>query len=289
MGVRGRPLNIAQMVLEGYSDLNDTEVKELTGLLCDMYNDSQNVVTIPDTNVIFVGDLHGEFDCAMAVKRLVDKYHNHHFVFLGDYGDRGPQQTATFNLVAALAIKHADRVLMLRGNHESTSVALRYGFYFEVQRLYNRQLFDHISAAFAELPLSARSKNGVFACHGGVPEGVNCLEDLIAPNRKSDEFDEDIFYQLVWNDPEEGDFRFRPNPRGGRSRIFGEKAFDEFCNQLDIKLLFRAHQVFPEGIKKFFEGRLVSVFSSRYRGRVNPKVARLGKNFQIEELAIQCT
>ena len=279
-------MNIAQMVLEGYKDLNADEVKELTGLLCDTYNEKENIILIPDTNVIFVGDLHGEFDCASAVKRLADKYNNHSIVFLGDYGDRGPEQAATFNLVSAMAVQYPDRVVMLRGNHESTSIATRYGFYLEVQRLYTRTLFDHYSAVFTELPIGAMSKSGIFACHGGVPEGAQSLQDLAAINRKSDEFEDDMLYQLVWNDPQEGDFRFRPNSRGGRSRIYGEKAFNEFCNNLGVKILFRAHQVFPDGVRTFFDGNLVSVFSSRYEGAVQPKVVRVGKDHRQEVIAI---
>lgn len=274
------------MVLEGYSDLSVDEVKSLLGLLSDVYNGQSNVMQIPNSNIIFVGDLHGEFDCAMAVKRLVDKYPEHTFVFLGDYGDRGPNQAATFNLVAALAVRYPHRVIMLRGNHESSSVATRYGFYFEVQRLYNIHLFDHYSAAFSTLPLAAHSKSGIFACHGGVPEGVADIDDIQSENRRSDEFDSDILYQLVWNDPEEGDFSFRPNSRGRRCRIFGKKAFDEFCGNLDIAIFLRAHQVFANGIQRFFQGKLVSVFSSRYGGSVEPKVVRLGKSHTIETIPI---
>jgi protein phosphatase len=207
-------------------------------------------------------------------------------VFLGDYADRGPEQIETFNLVMALAIESPDRVLMLRGNHETDEVAQRYGFYTEVTRKYSFDVYGYYLHVFQVLPLAAQSSEGIFACHGGVPEGVNSVGEIQTRNRFNLNLPDDILFQLVWNDPKEADFRFAANSRGNRVKAFGRKAFDEFAESLAIRIMFRAHEVIPEGIKTFFDNRLISVFSAEYRGMASPKVVRLGSDFTIEPLLL---
>jgi hypothetical protein len=95
-----------------------------------------------------------------------------------------------------------------------------------------------------------------------------------------------IAFQLTWNDPAEGDFRFSPNWRGGDSRIYGRLAFKEFSEALGLNLMFRAHQVFPDGVQTFFDDKLISVFSSAYNNRVNPKIAHLRDGLKTDLIQI---
>ncbi len=99
-------------------------------------------------------------------------------------------------------------------------------------------------------------------------------------------FPEDVLHQLAWNDPKEADFRFAANSRGSRVKAFGRKAFDEFMENLGLKMMFRAHEVFSEGVKTFFDGRLTSIFSASYRGIANPKVVRVGGELKPEIIPI---
>ena len=55
-------------------------------------------------------------------------------------------------------------------------------------------------------------------------------------------------------------------------------------NNIDVKIMFRAHEVFPDGYKTFFDNKLVSVFSATYGPRVKPKVVRLCNDYTIEPL-----
>ncbi len=232
----------------------------------------KNVVNIPDENVVFVGDLHGELDCisAIAEKYVLDG--SWHVVFLGDYGDRGPLQVETFNTVMALAIKYRDRVTMLRGNHESTYVAQKYGFYDAVTNAYSRDFFKEYDRVFKSLPIAASSSKGIFCCHGGVPENVKSIYDIIALDRFSWDIEPGIIFQLLWNDPVEDDTTFTPCIRGGDARYYGRRAFEAFRKNLGIEVMIRAHQVFENGYKRFFDGRLHSIFSCTAGGRVSPSV-----------------
>jgi diadenosine tetraphosphatase ApaH/serine/threonine PP2A family protein phosphatase len=278
--------NLVDEIIGGKTRLGENDVWEVTGALQDRYRAEKNVVRTDHSRFIFVGDLHGEFEHAKNVQRLLDKYQEYQFVFLGDYGDRGPHQLETFHLVAALAIRYTDRVLMLRGNHEASSVAARYGFYHEVVKAYSHDAFMHYARAFSALPMALHTGTRVFACHGGVPEGVESIADIDAVNRHSEELDSEVLFQMAWNDPREGDFEFGPNSRGGNSKIFGEKAFNRFCEKLGIDLMVRAHEVIPEGARTFFGGRLFSIFSASYGGRAQPKVLRVGPALETEILGI---
>lgn len=278
--------SLAQEIIDGRTQVTSEEVEYLTGMSRDLYYDLPNVVETPTENVLYVGDLHGDLGAIKTIYEIARRYKNHSLVFLGDYADRGPYQTETVNFILALGLIEPERVFILRGNHESERVAVRYGFYLDVTKKYSGQIFRKYIDAFEALPVAGLSRNGVFSCHGGVPEGVYSFEQLLELKRQKENFEDNIIMQLVWNDPIDKDVRFRNNVRGEKIRTYGRKAFDEFAHNLEINLMFRAHQVFPDGIQTFFDGRLISIFSTEYNGRVKPKVVRLGKNLQYEALPI---
>ncbi|MHA2179230.1 MAG: metallophosphoesterase [Candidatus Thorarchaeota archaeon] len=279
-------MDLVQSLVDGKTEVSREDIRQITGMIRDLYRDKNNVEEIPTRNVIFVGDLHGEYDCALGVRDLFKKYKNHTFVFLGDYADRGPAQIETINLVMALALLEPERVLMLRGNHESDDTAQKYGFYSEVTRVHSFDVYGYYLDVFQVLPLAAMGE-GIFACHGGIPEGVKSLDDIQTRNRFNLNFPDDVLFQLAWNDPKEADFRFAANSRGQRVKAFGRKAFDEFSDKFGIEKFIRAHEVAPDGIRTFFDDRLISVFSASSHGRANPKVVRLGSKFTIEPIDLQ--
>lgn len=48
----------------------------------------------------------------------------------------------------------------------------------------------------------------------------------------------------------------------GVSFVFGEKVVDEMCEQLDIDLICRAHQVVEDGYEFFNKRKVVTIFSA---------------------------
>ena len=277
-------MEIVRSILDGNNEASKDDIWHLSGLMQDHYRQSPNVLDLTTDKVIFVGDLHGELQCTRAVQKFIKKYDKHHFIFLGDYVDRGPEQIETFNLVMALTLANPKRVIMLRGNHESDKIATKYGFYNVVTKAHSFDVFKHYSRVFEVLPIAVYKKSVLFACHGGVPEGVSSINEIQSRNRRHPDFPDEVIVQVVWNDPKEKDYKFRPSTRGEHLRFFGKTAFTEFMNNIDAKIMFRAHQVFPDGCKTFFDGRLVSVFSSTYGTRVRPKIVRLCSDHNIEPL-----
>lgn len=279
-------MRLAKDVVGGKTKLTESEIRELTTAFTDLYYSKPNVVRTPENDTIYVGDLHGDFQSAQAIRNLFMKSPDDSVVFLGDYVDRGPHQVETFNLVMSLAIQYPERILLLRGNHESNKVARMYGFFDIVRSQYNVDLFDAYCEVFKSLPLARISKNGVFSCHGGIPEGVDTLDQIQSAERRSVDLDNPVVYQIAWNDPVDSDSHFRSNRRGGGTRTFGRLAFDKFVKSMGIKLMIRAHEVFSDGYKRFFGGRLISVFSTAYSYRVNPKVVRVGNDLIPEIISI---
>lgn len=267
-------------------NLSATEIQELTATVSDRYRDLPNLVVTPETDVFYVGDLHGELISALAVRDLLAHNPGSHAVFLGDYADRGPQQIETINLVLSLAEQYPKRVLMLRGNHESSEVARVYGFYSAVSERYSYGLFDSYCRVFEALPLAGLSPSGVFSCHGGIPEQVTSSEQIQEIDRFHINFLDDAAFQLVWNDPREGSFHFRRSYRSDRAREFGRLAFDDFAANLGFRLMMRGHEVFEDGHWDFFDRRLISVFSASYGGTVNPKVIRVRKGHETDIVSI---
>jgi hypothetical protein len=276
----------ADSEFEWRPDLSAEEIRRMTSALHDVYADLPNIVVTPEFNVFYVGDLHGELKSAIAVRDLMVRHPKHSIVFLGDYADRGPQQVETLNLVMSLALEHPERVFMLRGNHESREIAKVYGFYSAVSEHFSPGLFDSYLKVFEALPLAAFSPSGVFACHGGVPEGVDSSEQIAEIERYDVNFPDDTAFQIVWNDPREADFHFRASGRSDRAREFGRLAFEEFTSDLGIELMVRSHEVYEDGFQGFFDGGLMSVFSASYAGRVSPKVIRLDEDLKVRLVPI---
>jgi hypothetical protein len=264
--------------------LTSEEIEVLVGMFRDLYKPLENVVEIPDEQLFFIGDLHGDIGSAQKAQEYLEKYKDYTMIFLGDYVDRGPAQIDTMNLVMALALLNPKRVLLLRGNHESKDTCTYYGFYSEVGSHYSETLFKTYLEAFKVLPLAAMSKEGVYACHGGVPLGVTDIRQIREIDRFTANFENQIFLEIMWNDPKDAEFEFSHSVRGGGIRFFGTVAFERFIKALGIKIFFRAHEVFPDGVQSFFNGKLYSVFSTSYNGRVNPKIIKYEKDSKLDFL-----
>ena len=277
---------IAEKIVNHEFDVSKEEIDVLTKEVMDINDGKPNIIKVPRDKFIFVGDLHGDLDSLLKVQTMLKKYRNYSFIFLGDYADRGPRQVETINLVMSLHILNPERVVILRGNHESEEIAARYGFELAVRRNFDRSTFNYYLRVFKSIPMGAMTASNIFAVHGGIPEGVTSLQDMQEPDRHHYNFPNDILFQMVWNDPQEADFDFRPNMRSARARTYGQRAFEEFLQNIGADLIIRAHEVYPEGFQEYFSGGLLSLFSASYQGQSSPKVLRIEKDRKIEVIAL---
>ncbi|KAF0746404.1 hypothetical protein AaE_008142, partial [Aphanomyces astaci] len=108
-------------------------------------------------------------------------------------------------------------VFLNRGNHEALMLNQVFGFADEVSKKYDADqfpaLFGLFEAVFNRLPLCTLIQDSVFVVHGGLPVEPNVtLNDIEAidhlreiPTNRLDGLDDQIFSQLMWNDPQPRD------------------------------------------------------------------------------------
>lgn len=76
---------------------------------------------------------------------LVPKVGEKSYVFLGDYVDRGYNSVETMCLLLAYKCIHPNKIILLRGNHETSSLTKIYGFYDEVLKKYgNCEVWNYV-------------------------------------------------------------------------------------------------------------------------------------------------
>ena len=83
-----------------------------------------------------VGDIHGQYKDLLRLFEECGWPRDVHYLFLGDYVDRGPSGLEAVLLLLCYKAKHRDTFFMLRGNHECAAINRIYGFCDECKRAY---------------------------------------------------------------------------------------------------------------------------------------------------------
>jgi len=263
-----KPATLSKYSEEGITRL----ISEVTPLL----KEEPSLVEVNASNVLFVGDTHGDLPSTISILRDFVSKGYERVIFLGDYVDRGRWQIENLNLVLTLKLEMPDKVVLLRGNHETPLANLYYGFYETVAFRFSRRLYYYYSYLFSQLPYAALVNREFLALHGGLAEGLKTLQQIRDIPKGLIEADEQLVLEILWNDPREGITGFKPSIRGPGIKFFGRDVFKEFMSRNNLKMLIRAHEVFYEGYRYFFDGKLLSIFSARHYGTlINAKVALL--------------
>jgi protein phosphatase len=246
------------------SRCDSKQVDQLVNDVTSIFKREPRLIQLPKNPLLFVGDTHGDW---IATQSVLLEYWDTQvtFIFLGDYVDRGPHQVENINFLYELKRRVPDRLILLRGNHETPSVNYRYGFYFDVKQKLG-DLNQTYANSFTEMPLAAISlDNRIFATHGGIAENLNQVVEINELPRE-EELEHPISFQLLWNDPREHLNGFGPSMRGGKARVFGRDVTEKFLEQNKLELVVRAHEVFPHGFHRYFDNLILSLFSCRNYG-----------------------
>ncbi|PMP60002.1 MAG: hypothetical protein C0171_00875 [Caldisphaera sp.] len=252
----------------------------------------KNVSNYP---IAVIGDIHGYMKSINNFKKIIEQTSPNKIIFLGDYVDRGYEGVEVLNEIFNLLINYEDKVILIRGNHEDLNMNQEYGFFEELVSKIGKEGIKLIELFYSNLPISA-SLNNIFFVHGGIPfikinnEHIPLkLDELyqlnkIKGNKEYLEFENNILFQMAWNDPDGYIDWFEPNyMRGDGVFYYGKKAWNEFMDANGINFMVRGHEIvdgihiwnndgtFINKIKnhqKIYIDQLyksvITVFSSRY-------------------------
>jgi serine/threonine-protein phosphatase PP2A-1 catalytic subunit len=102
-----------------------------------------------------------------------------HYLFLGDFVDRGYYGLETVLLVILLKLRYPDHITLLRGNHESRQTTQIYGFYEECLRKYqSSEVWSMLTDLFDYMPLGALVDDSLFCLHGGLSPLISTLDQV---------------------------------------------------------------------------------------------------------------
>ncbi|EPB77213.1 Ser/Thr phosphatase family protein [Ancylostoma ceylanicum] len=304
--------------------ISEQDVKSLCSKAREILVQEGNVQVI-DSPVTICGDIHGQFYDLMELFKVGGQIPDTNYLFLGDFVDRGFYSVETFLLLLALKVRYPDRMMLIRGNHESrqitqttivrahcrialvcaenepaTSYGLTrrmlkvYGFYDECLRKYgSAAVWKACTEVFDYLSLSAVIDGKAFCVHGGLSPSIQTLDQIRVIDRKQEVPHDGPMCDLLWSDPEDSSVGWGMSPRGA-GYLFGADVVKTFCDTNGVDLICRAHQLVMEGYKWHFNDTVLTVWSApNYCYRCGNVAAileldeQLNKEFTIFEAAPQ--
>lgn len=215
-----------------------------------------------DAPICVIGDLHGQFTDLLRIFDQLGHPPEKHYLFLGDYVDRGSNSIETISLILAYKVLYPDKIHLLRGNHETPDISRIYGFYDECKRRFSPRVWRLFVDCFNYLPLAAVISKKIFCAHGGIsPEIIDSMKKLTELERPLHVPDEGVVTDVLWSDPDPGILGWEENERGV-SFTFGRDVLERFLKSHNFDLVCRGHQVVEDGYEFFANRRLVTVFSA---------------------------
>jgi len=250
--------------VEEKKKLSERDFHTLCDMVKDILGEESNVQPV-STPVTVCGDIHGQFpDLLELFKTGGSIKDGTHYIFMGDYVDRGMYSLETLTYLLLLKVRYPDRITLLRGNHESRQITQVYGFYEECLQKYGSvnpwkwctQVFDYLTVA-------ALIDGRILCVHGGLSPDIRTIDQIRSTIPRKQEIPHDgAFCDLVWSDPEEVE-GMTPSNRGA-GYLFGASVVREFVEVNNLDLVSRSHQLVQEGYKYFFppDNFLVTVWSA---------------------------
>ena len=241
-------------------DLTEQEIRGLCYRAREVFL-SQPMLLELEAPIKIAGDVHGQYYDLLRLFEYGGFPPSANYLFLGDYVDRGKQSIETICLLLAWKCKYPGNFMLLRGNHECSSINRLYGFYDECKRRYSVKLWKTFTDCFNCLPVAAVVDEKILCMHGGLSPELQSLEQIRRIARPTDVPDTGLLCDLLWSDPEQEIQGWGENDRGV-SFTFGADIVRSFLNKHDLDLICRAHQVVEDGYEFFAKRALVTIFSA---------------------------
>ena len=287
------PLDVSMVIdiLENFKDgkrLHPRYIVELIEHAQRIFEREQTVKEIvlqPKARITIVGDLHGQLQDLLSIFKLNGIPDlRHHYLFNGDFVDRGDDGIGVMCSLLAFKCLFPSTVHLNRGNHECRKQNSVFGFEEEVLSKYRgingRVLLHKFHGLFDTLPLCSVLQRKVFIVHGGLPDiaGVT-LDDYrriprrVEPPMGEDSLQSQLFECALWSDPVNNKTGCSASTRGA-GVDFGKDRTHAFLRKNGLSLMIRSHQCVEEGFTVMHDERVITVFSaSRYCGKCTNKGA----------------
>jgi len=198
-----------------------------------------------------------------------------HYLFLGDYVDRGDRNLHTIILLLSYKVLCPHKVTLLQGNHEKARTNEKYGFKEELHYLFKADngevVRSYVNAVFSDLPFVATVSGVALAMHGGLTKGfMDACKDAtpkgnLATCLPGTERAKEIGLGMTWSDPmppngpkSKDGFAF--NSVRGAGEFFEPAALTDFLEAHGLRKLIRGHQMQEEGYND--QNGTITVFSA---------------------------
>lgn len=233
------------------------------------------------------GDTHGQYFDLMELFRLNGfPTENHHYLFNGDFVDRGSWSCEIALLLYAYKWFRPMSFFLNRGNHETDDMNKVYGFEGECKAKYNERVFKLFSESFSALPLATLIGQKYLVLHGGLfSDDKVTLDDIRKLNRHNQRQpgQSGLMMEMLWTDPQ-------PQPGRGPSKRgvgmqFGPDVTKRFCDNNGLDAIIRSHEVRMEGYEEEHGGKCITVFSApRYCDSTENKGAyiNIGPDYKLD-------
>lgn len=194
--------------------LTQREVRALCRKVKEILVEESNVQPV-SAPVVVAGDIHGQFFDLLELFRLGGDLPGSNYIFIGDFVDRGAHSVETIELLLSYKVKYPSHITLLRGNHETRSTSGQYGFNDEIKRKYgNEEPWYLFMDVFDYLPICALIENDILCVHGGLSPSIKTIDQIRQIDRVVEVPVRGPYSDLLWSDPEEGNFDWRKSERG---------------------------------------------------------------------------
>lgn len=250
-----------------------------------IFQEEPNVIETRSPTDI-VGDIHGQFDDLITVFKLGGIPSNQRYIFLGDYIDRGENSLEVICLLFMLKLTYPMHLILLRGNHESRSMASIYGFSEECKNKLLIDCTEYFCEVFDCMPLCAIVDKKAFCIHAGISKELHSIKDIKDINRFCEIPENGLFCDLLWSDPSKYCKEWKKSERCD-TYIWGLEPALKFLEENNLSIIIRGHQVVEEGYEYEFDPNksVVTIYSSKF-ANTNPVFMILNKelNYEFKEL-----
>lgn len=147
----------------------------------------------------------------------------------------------------SVKINYPEKVIMLRGNHESRNQTKSCSFKRECLAAYDREVYQLIMKVFDCLPLACLVNKVYLAVHGGISPGLKDVNQINEIDRFKEIPLKGLFCDLVWSDPFPGitsineNIQFLPNHERNCSILYGKALVKKFLSHNKLLAIIRSN------------------------------------------------